>query len=294
MHRKVFPAIPNQKLSSSDFLVRNWRYSLDASIRSPSSAPRPSPDGDQVILTGPEGDVAAVDMSSGETRWITELEMEFAAGAGTGDGIVVVGSSTGEVIALDRTNGQEVWRKSIVGEVLSAPVIAPGIVVVRAGDTRFLGLDTANGDLVWTVKKNVEGLSVHGVSTPLLNGRRRSSRVLPTVGFWRVDIDRGRVLWETPIGSRRGNSEVKRLADIDGDPALFGTILYVASYQSRVVAMALGSPRVIWSSELSTLKNFGVDADHLVCNYGYRQARRFGIALPAKGFGNRTNSPVGA
>ena len=253
---------PEPDVDGEPFLARAWRRDLSGSFDAHSGRLFPALDGDQVVMAGPEGDVIAVDPASGETRWAVDLDITITGGVGAGDGLLAVSTHDGEVIALDRNDGAEKWRARVGGEVLAPVVIAPGVAVVRAGDAKVVGLDTADGQLLWTVQKSVEGLTVRGASRPLINGRGvvvglADGRLLA------LDIDRGRVLWETPIGTRRGSNEVGRLADIDTDPALLGTVLYVASFQSRVVAMALGSPRVIWSADLSTLKNFGLDADRL-------------------------------
>ncbi len=254
---KPVPDVPKE-----DFLERAWRYRVSGDFDAETGRLHPAGDDDRIFLAGPEGEVVALNGADGERLWRVELEANLTAGVGAGDGLAMVSSDTGTVIALDRNDGAERWRTNVGGEVLAPAVIAPGVAVVRVGDSKIVGLDTANGELLWTVQKAVEGLTVRGTSRPLINGRGAvvglaDGRLLA------IDIDRGRVLWETPIGTRRGANEVGRLADIDTDPALFGTVLYIASFQSRVVAMALGSPRVIWSSEVSTLKNFGLDADHL-------------------------------
>ncbi len=253
---------PEPDVDGEPFVQTAWRRNLSGDFDTHSGRLYPVLDGEQVVMAGSEGEVIAVQSGSGETRWEIELDATITGGVGAGDGLLAVSTLDGEVIALDRNDGAEKWRARVGGEVLAPVVIAPGVAIVRAGDAKVVGLDTADGQLLWTVQKSVDGLTVRGASRPLINGRGvvvglADGRLLA------LDIDRGRVLWETPIGTRRGSNEVGRLADIDSDPALLGTVLYVASFQSRVVAMALGSPRVIWSADISTLKNFGLDADRL-------------------------------
>jgi len=251
------PNVPRQ-----EFLDPAWRQGLAGEFGSGTGRLRPAHDGDQVIVAGPGGEVAAIELATGATRWEVDLDIPLTGGVGIGDGLALVGSLTGSVVALNRDDGAEVWREAVGGEVLAPPAVAPGVAVVRAGDGRIVGLDTATGAVSWTVSKAIDGLTVRGMSKVLINGRGAVVG-LADGRLVAIDIDRGRTLWETPIGTRRGASEVGRLADIDADPELLGTVLYVASYQSRLVAMALGTPRVIWSADVSTLKNFGIDADRL-------------------------------
>ncbi|MCZ7599791.1 MAG: outer membrane protein assembly factor BamB [Gammaproteobacteria bacterium] len=252
------PDVPRQEFPRSRLAPGPWRAHSDRA----RAGCVPPHDGDQVIVAGPGGEVAAIELATGATRWEVDLDIPLTGGVGIGDGLALVGSLTGSVVALNRDDGAEVWRESVGGEVLAPPAVAPGVAVVRAGDGRIVGLDTATGAVSWTVSKAIDGLTVRGMSKVLINGRGAVVG-LADGRLVAIDIDRGRTLWETPIGTRRGASEVGRLADIDADPELLGTVLYVASYQSRLVAMALGTPRVIWSADVSTLKNFGIDADRL-------------------------------
>ncbi|GJL80590.1 MAG: outer membrane protein assembly factor BamB [marine bacterium B5-7] len=253
---------PEPKVNSERFLTTLYDHRLGGSFDAQTGILRPAPTADAVIVAGPDGKVSAIDATSGNEQWEIDLDLPLSAGVGIGDGLAVVANRSGQVIALRLDDGSETWRGMVNGEVLAPPAISPGVVIVRAGDSKIVGLDSATGSPLWTLQKNIEGLSVRGVSAPLINGRGAvvglaDGRILA------LDVDSGRGLWETPIGTQRGDNEVRRLADIDADPVLFGTILYVASYQSRVVAMALGTPRVIWSADISTLKTPGVDSDRL-------------------------------
>ncbi len=253
---------PQPKINSDKFLELAWTYSTGKGFSASDNVLLPVVEGGTVYVAGLNGGVAALNLETGIANWQVELDTDLSAGIGAGDGLVVVAGPDGEVMALDRNDGALLWQAAAGGEVLARPLVAPGVVVIRAGDSRIIGLNTATGKLLWSLQKSVSGLSVRGASMPLLNGRG----IVTGLADGRLiasDVDNGKVLWETPIGARRGTNEVKRLADIDADPALLGTVLYIASFQSRVVAMALGTPRVIWSADISTLRNFGLDADRL-------------------------------
>lgn len=251
------PSLPNDK-----FLEKIWSFNSGSGYEAEDNIIQPAWSDTQIFIASGEGRVSALDISNGDVLWRTDLDNSLSAGVGLGDGLVVVASYDGAVVALDEKDGSQVWSASVVNEVLAAPVVAPGVVVIRIGDNLLSGLDTATGEALWTVERTVSGLSVRGVSRPLINGRGAviglaDGRMLA------VDIDTGEYLWETSVGRPRGNNEVRRLSDIDADPLLFGTILYVASFQSRLVAMAMGSPRIIWSNDVSTLKAPGIDSDYL-------------------------------
>ena len=250
------------KTQANDFLIKQWSYSLGSDFSAQRNVLDIGVERGIVFAASSEGNVVALELSSGEVVWKNSLETPLSAGVGVGDGLTTVVTDNGEVIALNSNDGLVSWRKTVDGEVLARPVVVAGVVVIRVGDSQILGLDSATGSVLWNVQKNVEGLSVRGVSAPLINGRGAVSG-LADGRLLAVDIDSGNILWETNVGRRKGNDRVQQLTDIDADPTLFGTILYVAAFQSRIVAMALGSPRVIWSADVSTIRDMGIDADRL-------------------------------
>ncbi len=255
-------ANPEPKAPRSDRLQAVWSVRTGGEFDAAQNVIRPAIDEDRVFVAGPEGLVTAVEADSGSVLWRTDLDEALSAGVGTGDGLVLVGTANGDLVALDRRDGAELWRVGLSGESLTPPVVARGVVLVRVGDSRLVGFDSANGAQLWSMQKTVEGLTVRGASKPLLEGRGAVVG-LADGRLMAVDIDTGRLLWETPIGQRRGSSEIGRLADIDADPVLLGTVLYVASFQGQVVSMAMGSTQVLWSADISTLRNLGLDEDHL-------------------------------
>ena len=250
------------KTRANDFIEKRWSYSLGSNFSAQKNVIDPAVERGTVFAASSEGQVVALELSNGNVLWRNSIEQRLTAGVGVGDGLVTIATENGEVVALNSADGLVSWITAVDGEVLATPVVVSGVVVVRVGDSRIVGLDTATGKILWNVQKNVIGLSVRGVSSPLINGRGAVSG-LADGRLIAVDIDSGNILWETNVGRRKGNDRVQQLTDIDSNPALFGTVLYVAAFQSRIVAMALGSPRVIWSADVSTIKNIGVDADSL-------------------------------
>ena len=60
-----------------------------------------------------------------------------------------------------------------------------------------------------------------------------------------------------------GRSELERLVDIDGNPALLDDTLYVVSYQGRLVAINISSGRLLWSRDISSYNSLAVDNSNL-------------------------------
>ncbi len=69
-----------------------------------------------------------------------KTDLVLAAGPAFGDGVLVFGTSDGELVALDATSGEQKWLQTIGSEVVASPVIASGVVVLRTVDGRLARL----------------------------------------------------------------------------------------------------------------------------------------------------------
>ncbi len=205
----------------------------------------------QVYVAAADGSIEAMSLERGKTQWKTDLDQLLVGGVGVGSNLVLVGSASGEVIALNREDGEQLWRADVGGEVLSAPQSNGRMVFVQTFDGQLLGLDATNGKRLWSYRNNLPVLTLRGTSTPLLfrdsviagfaNGR--------VISF---DMASGGVQWNTRIALARGDSEIERIVDIDGELLQSGSAIYAVSYRGKVAALEPGSGRMLWSNEASS------------------------------------------
>ncbi len=80
------------------------------------------------------------------------------------------GTENGEVMALDVTTGDVKWKSEVKGEVLAAPVVDSGVVVVNTGAGTMIALDAGTGEQKWTYESEVPPLSLRGISAPAAAG----------------------------------------------------------------------------------------------------------------------------
>ena len=76
--------------------------------------------------------------------------------------------SDGEVIALDASTGEKKWQAQVPNEVISAPAIGMGTVFVRSNDGRITAFDAASGERRWFWVQEVPMLSLRGNDGPVL------------------------------------------------------------------------------------------------------------------------------
>ncbi|OQY44217.1 MAG: hypothetical protein B6247_30550 [Candidatus Parabeggiatoa sp. nov. 2] len=146
-------------------------------------------------------------------------------------------------------------------KVLATPRISQGIVVVRTIDGKLFALDSKTGERLWVYDQTrVPLLTLRGTSSPIV------THDAIIAGFDNgklaiLKLQTGQLLGEYLISEPRGRSELERMVDIDADPLLVGSIIYVTSYQGRTVALKRG--KLLWERKLSSHAGLGVDADYL-------------------------------
>lgn len=229
---------------------------------------KPAIDDGMVYAAAANGVVEAISLDRGKTLWKADLDELIVGGVGVGEELVLVGTVAGQVVALQKSGGDELWRADVGGEVLAAPQTDGVMVFVQTFDGQILGLDARSGKRQWSYRNNLPVLTLRGTSTPLIfrdsliagfaNGR--------VIAF---DTRTGAVRWNTRVAVAKGESEIQRIVDIDGDLLLGSQLLFAVSYQGKAAAIEPVSGRRVWSYDASSYvgmsEGFGnvyvVDAD---------------------------------
>jgi outer membrane protein assembly factor BamB len=219
-------------------------------------------DGSTVFAAARDGKVVALDAANGRERWRTDTKVDLSAGPGIGAGLVVVGSSDGDVVALDAASGKQRWKVRVLGELLSPPLVDENGVVVRTAEGRLVALAAGTGKEQWAVEDLVPRLSLRGTASPVAAGAKVISG-FDSGKVMAVTRDTGEVLWQTPVASARGRTELERLSDVDSAVRVSGSDVYAVGYQGRVAMMALESGQIWWARDVSSYRGLAIDDDQL-------------------------------
>jgi outer membrane protein assembly factor BamB len=210
-----------------------------------------------------EGGVSAMDLQTGSRLWHFDTELPLSSSVGAGDGIVAVGSLEGDVVALDAATGAQKWTAKVGNEVVAAPAVGQGLVLVRSVDGRVTAFDEATGERRWFWEREAPALSVRGDAAPLLGPGfafiGNADGTLTALSM--VD---GRLLWDQTVAAAEGRSELDRMADVDGTPALDETTLYASSYKKQTMAIDGPSGRSLWTHDAGGPGRPAVSADRVV------------------------------
>jgi outer membrane protein assembly factor BamB len=215
--------------------------------------------GDAVYAAARNGTVSRLDAASGAERWRESTDKKLSGGVGADARTVAVATEEGEVIALDAETGKPRWRARVSSEVLAPPAVGQGLVVVRSLDNRVFGLDAQDGKRRWVYQRAAAALIVRSPSGVTLSGETAF------VGFSggklaAIALSSGNLLWEATVALPKGATELERVTDVVGEPAVQGREVCAAAYQGRVACYEAASGRQIWGRELSSLTGLSLDA----------------------------------
>ena len=226
---------------------------------------------DTVYSASRAGDVIALDLETGDERWIADLsdvdnERSFwdsrvsamlAGGPVAGLNKIFVGSENGKIYALDAQSGELVWQADIKGEIISAPAVDSGVVVVNAASGLMKAFNAENGEELWEIEQDVPALTLRGISQPVI----ASGGVLIGTGKGGVNVyllNKGQRGWSTEIGEPTGSTELERVIDVDSSPVIFGDKVYAVSSRGNLAAIELKSGRILWKRQYSSYRQISV------------------------------------
>jgi outer membrane protein assembly factor BamB len=258
----VTPPTELEPIAAKAALAERWSRDLGKGIEDQYLKLVPAVAGERVYAAGRGGRVSAYRLADGTPLWEVDLDVPVSGGPGTGDGLVLVGTSDAEVHALEADTGAPRWQARVSSEVLAPPVAAGGVVVVRTVDGKLAGLDAASGERLWIYDRPVPVLTLRGTSAPVVAGER------VIAGFdggllVALSLGDGVPLWEERVAIASGRSDLERMVDIDAAPVVVGEAVYAVTYQGNMAALDIASGRTLWQREISSHAGFTVAGDRV-------------------------------
>ncbi|MGJ7914182.1 outer membrane protein assembly factor BamB [Massilia sp. LXY-6] len=213
--------------------------------------------GNTVVVAGGDGTLVRAEAASGRQLWRVKAGMILTAGVGTDGNLIVVGAEKGQLLAFDM-DGKQIWKTQLSSEILSSPVVGQGVVVARSVDNRIVGIDAATGQKKWTVQRAAPPLTLR-LAPGMVVHDRDVIVAQPGGKLMSLILATGAPRWEVEVGVARGATELERVTDIGGYPAVFEDEVCAVSYQGRAGCWDLlnGSPR--WTRDISSEGGVAVD-----------------------------------
>ncbi|GGE81437.1 PQQ-binding-like beta-propeller repeat protein [Stappia taiwanensis] len=186
--------------------AERWTYSGIAESSGLLAFANPAISGGLVIVPFTSGEVMAVDIKSGEPKWIEGVTRSFRTRAVSGfsdvsaspvvaDGVVYASGVSGRLVASKLRTGERLWEQN-VGSV-HTPVVSGGAVFLVDIEDRMVAIDRKSGEPLWrTALPSLEKKKRINWAGPVL-----ANGVLVAVSsdgrLVRVDATSGRILATT-------------------------------------------------------------------------------------------------
>jgi outer membrane protein assembly factor BamB len=213
--------------------------------------------GNTVLVASNDGNLARLDAGDGHQLWRIKTGTDLTTSPGSDGNLVAIGAAKGVLLAYDM-DGKQLWKSQLSSEILSAPAVAHGIVVARSIDNRIVGFDAKTGEKKWTVQRPLPpltlrlapGMVAHNTDVIVAQPGGKLASLLIATGAPR---------WEVEVGVARGATELERVTDIGGTPAIYDNDVCAVSYQGRVGCFDLTTGSARWTRDLSSQVGVAVD-----------------------------------
>lgn len=211
----------------------------------------------KIYVADASGNIVAVNPDNGKKVWESDFELAIAGGPAVASKIVVVGTLQGEVLAVDAETGEEKWRAQVSSEIISSPAIGDGYVAVRTVDGKIYALDATTGEQKWFYDESLPALTLRGNSSPIIaNGGVISGFSNGKLAVF--ILANGQIAWEKKIATPIGSSEIQRLVDVDLQPLIVGSSIYIGAFNGNLASLDFRKGEFIWQRELSTFQDMAV------------------------------------
>jgi outer membrane protein assembly factor BamB len=218
---------------------------------------RPDVEGGRIFTAAGDGNVTILDEDSGRVIAKVDTKKKLSSGVEVGDSKVFVGTMKGEVIALDVT-GKTVWTTLLAGEVIAPVSVSRSIVVVRLSDGRIFGLSAMDGKRLWVFQRPAPALLLRSEAGVLAAGGDVVAGY-PNGKLIALDIDDGKLTWETTVALPRGATELERIADVAGLPLVDGPTVCASAFQGKTGCFEIQTRNAVWTRDIASAHALAAD-----------------------------------
>ena len=175
----------------------------------------------------------------------------------------VYSDNEGNLYVHNLVSGELKWIKALRDIVISKALITSKNLYVQTSSDVLYAFDLQNGDQIWSKKAQAPLLSIRGTSSPVYfeglifanfsNGRLAAIRATD-----------GIQLWEKPISTIKGTTELEKLMDSDSPAIAFNDIVFAANYNGSLTRFNIRGGEKVFSVDLSTSKPFILYKDKII------------------------------
>lgn len=184
----------------------------------------------------------------------------FGGGVSYADGKVYATNGAGEVMALDASTGSRLWKVKPAGPLRGAPTVDFGSVYVMTQDNQLIALATTSGELQWQESASTAASGVFGVAAPAA-GQGTVIAGFSSGELVAYRYENGRTLWSDALARTNISTSVGALIDIDADPIIDSGRVYALGQGGRMAAYELVTGQRIWELNLAGISTPALSGD---------------------------------
>lgn len=195
-----------------------------------------------VYFGSSDGNVYALDSSSGSLKWKFKTGDVVHSSPAIADGTLYIGSWDTFLYAIDAESGKEKWRFKTGDDpdihnhigIQSSPAVADGVVYFGSRDSYAYAIDAATGKQLW--KFSTDGSWVNN-SMVVRDGMAYFGTSIPGI-MHAVEAKTGKVVFDLPSGT-----------PVFASMALAGDTLYLGNFGGKLTAIDLKTQKPAWVFE---------------------------------------------
>ncbi|MCU0377800.1 MAG: PQQ-binding-like beta-propeller repeat protein [Bacteroidales bacterium] len=193
-----------------------------------------------VIVTNTGGEVKALDLKNGKTRWIHATGAKIYSTPATDGKKVITAATDGMVYALNIRNGEVLWSFNTRQPVVASPTITGDRVFIAGSSGKCFALSLDSGKVLWS-NSLIEGF----VETIPLVYRGKIIFGTWSNHLYALDAETGDIAWEWYNGYTN-----RMLSPAACVPVAAGERVFVVAPDRKMACLDVSNGTLLWHSDL--------------------------------------------
>ena len=230
-----------------------------------------------------EGVITSIDLSSGEIKWIHDLDLDVSSGLAFHNDMLFFGTNDGQYYGykidqlsssykfFDKLDITSMFQKSSVKPYLLVQLLSevssPGhgiddLIFIKLDDGNTVAINIENSKIEWNYKGRNVPLSMKG-SAAIVNLNNNLFIARDDGNLVSLKKSTGKLNWLVSISPRSGRNELESLRDIEMTPLIKDGVVFAGSFQGNLISVDAFNGNLIWSKPMSVVSNISVDTDNV-------------------------------
>jgi len=214
------------------------------------------------------GNVTALDASTGQNIWRTNISPEgretaiIGGGLAYGEGKIFVTSPHAEVLALDAKTGDILWRIPTLSPVRASPTYADGRLYVLTISNMLTVLEGETGKQLWEHAGITEFAGLLGTASPAV----AKGVVIVTYSsgeIYALKADNGYQLWTETLSSTRRPDSLSALSHIRSLPVIDETKVIIIGHNQKMAAYDLRRGERSWERSIGGTRTPAISGGYI-------------------------------